>query len=83
LFGILTEDDKYVMMNNAYLASKRATHGQSGLYALFGFRENRWAIQHLVELFKHLYVEQFQDKDIHVKTVPTSILYSSIYYTTF
>jgi hypothetical protein len=45
VFGILTEDNKYAMINHMYLTSKDETVGKDDWECVTGFRENRWAIQ--------------------------------------
>jgi hypothetical protein len=45
VFGILTRDDKYTMLNHVYLTSQSEIVGDYSQEYTTGFRENRWAIQ--------------------------------------
>jgi hypothetical protein len=81
MYGMLTDNNDYVMLNHIFLASD--ADNTRNYYAVTGFYENRWAIQCLVELLKHLHVMQFRDFLVNLKYAHRNIMYSKLYKTTF
>jgi hypothetical protein len=70
----------YKMLNHLWLTSGK-NHTEN--YNVTGFFENRWALQCLVELTKHLNFIQWADHTISFRYAHDNILYSKLYQTDF
>jgi hypothetical protein len=81
MFLMLTDTGEYKMLNHLWLASSKGS--EEGSYNVTGFYENRWAVQCIVELIKHLNIVQWSDHTISFRYAHNTLLYSKLYKTDF